>query len=254
MQRENLLPNAAPAVAAEWQPMYAPSREQAEADRAAAYAAGVPHGERWSTTADWWAACQSTLRHPFLAHGGGLSVSSCLSSFLRPALWHMIPCTTPASRHEGLPLQECYNMARCLDTTHRTSEAESDDNPPSTVPHTGYVPAGDKYKDLPTIELRVVSNLVSLQSAAAATQRSKQEGMHRQPPAGRCDGPCWPPANSYKHTLFRICLSCSTHGLATATSCASPAGCRWRCLDAADVCFRPHSLRPAAHGGGVWAV
>eukprot|EP00879_Flechtneria_rotunda_P010795 GHRR01011280.1.p1 GENE.GHRR01011280.1~~GHRR01011280.1.p1 ORF type:complete len:213 (+),score=48.92 GHRR01011280.1:992-1630(+) len=28
----------------EWQPMYAPSREQAEADRAAAYAAGVPHG------------------------------------------------------------------------------------------------------------------------------------------------------------------------------------------------------------------
>ncbi|KAG2436012.1 hypothetical protein HYH02_011724 [Chlamydomonas schloesseri] len=28
----------------EWEPMYAPSKEQAEADRAAAYAAGVPHG------------------------------------------------------------------------------------------------------------------------------------------------------------------------------------------------------------------
>lgn len=28
----------------EWQPMYQPSREQAEADRAAAYEAGVPHG------------------------------------------------------------------------------------------------------------------------------------------------------------------------------------------------------------------
>ncbi|KAF8060592.1 ubiquitin [Scenedesmus sp. PABB004] len=28
----------------EWQPMYQPSRDQAQADRAAAYAAGVPHG------------------------------------------------------------------------------------------------------------------------------------------------------------------------------------------------------------------
>eukprot|EP00775_Hariotina_reticulata_P008823 gene8823-9002_t len=28
----------------EWQPLYAPTRDQAETDRAAAYAAGVPHG------------------------------------------------------------------------------------------------------------------------------------------------------------------------------------------------------------------
>lgn len=129
MQRVSLLPHAAPAVAAEWQPMYAPSREQAEADRAAAYAAGVPHGERRFTNADWWAACQSRLRHPFLAHSGSLSQSSCLSSFPRPALWHMIPCTTPASRREGLPRQACYTMERCLHTTHCTSEADPNDKP-----------------------------------------------------------------------------------------------------------------------------
>lgn len=29
---------------AEWQAQYAPSKEQAEEDRAKAYAAGVPHG------------------------------------------------------------------------------------------------------------------------------------------------------------------------------------------------------------------
>lgn len=32
-------------AAAEWQPMYQPGKDHAEADRAAAYAAGVPHGE-----------------------------------------------------------------------------------------------------------------------------------------------------------------------------------------------------------------
>ncbi|GFH31713.1 ubiquitin-like domain-containing protein, partial [Haematococcus lacustris] len=31
-------------VVAEWQPMYNPSKEQADADREAAFASGVPHG------------------------------------------------------------------------------------------------------------------------------------------------------------------------------------------------------------------
>lgn len=31
---------------AEWTPMYTPTAEQAEVDRAAAYEAGVPHGKK----------------------------------------------------------------------------------------------------------------------------------------------------------------------------------------------------------------
>jgi hypothetical protein len=35
----------------EWKPLYNPSKEQAELDRAAAYASGIPHGEPADSTA-----------------------------------------------------------------------------------------------------------------------------------------------------------------------------------------------------------
>jgi hypothetical protein len=82
--------------------MYAPSKEQAEEDRARAYEAGVPHGER---------ACA-----PPAARG------------VRPA------AAEPSSQPR--PRRPCW---------------------PAPA---GYVAPGDRFKDLPTIELLVVSDLV----------------------------------------------------------------------------------------------
>jgi hypothetical protein len=59
---------------AEWQPMYNPSKEQAEADRRAAYEAGVPHGVRLqlpahcslypSHTTVFWTDCMHSTSKP----------------------------------------------------------------------------------------------------------------------------------------------------------------------------------------------
>jgi hypothetical protein len=54
--------------------MYQPNREQAEADRAAAYEAGVPHGEGWPH-ADTTAYCWHSVYAAYGAQAGSLLVS-----------------------------------------------------------------------------------------------------------------------------------------------------------------------------------
>ncbi len=70
-------------VGAEWAEGYAPTKEQADQDRAAAFALGVPHG---APRAPRWCACaESSLRDRQLDETACCSVSSCaLTGWRKP--------------------------------------------------------------------------------------------------------------------------------------------------------------------------
>lgn len=157
-------------MVAEWQPMYQPSREQAEADRAAAYEAQVPHGEL---------SCTSMLA----SNESALTCCCCCSTPAAPArcclacMHLMMPQVHCPVLHDGFmtcryraALQKGSYVAWLMLLMIATalycggpmiiSSLQNGTFKQSLLCFAGYVAPGDRFKDLPTIELLVVSDLV----------------------------------------------------------------------------------------------
>lgn len=153
---------AAAAVHAEWQPMYQPSKEQAAADRAAAYAAGVPHGERNTNIPSGNSTTMLTRCHA-IGLTSPLRLVVVHNKYLQGSIgprWRSLhtlsaaggPCGAyPVNTGEMLCINKLSVPHHTVHKCHVCVDAAA-----------GYVAPGDKFKDQPTIELQVVSELVSL--------------------------------------------------------------------------------------------
>jgi hypothetical protein len=133
--------------------MYTPSKEQAEVDRAAAFAARVPHGELQQSLLllPRHPPAPHAAQHAFRAWHAGAQPGDGLRGLGAPQ------CTELTGRAQRACLQD-----PCPASPTRSANAAAPPHLPAlrALP-AGYVAPGDKYSEGEKLELLVVSDLVS---------------------------------------------------------------------------------------------